>query len=1123
MEPEKQTIDASLIEIDRNNGSATDAEILETLNKDSGGILNVGDYNIDLGVALESGDSASSILDFILSGKPIREDIDTQAKAYLSAAATGLTNLLGAPMEIINSAQQGAETLVRTGINKLGGDVSTDPNDYLFSQPQPIGGAQFMRDTIESVANPIYDKIGLDRIDYVDDKSQVAEEYRPAFVAGEITGEAIAPIAAIKKLAKEGIALSVPIVKYAKDNAKKFLAGEAAVTTGGGAAAGTAESMGYGDNPYVMMGAEFAGSLGTSVSPSLITKGPLGFLAKNGGKAYKRIKSGFSENAALDSAFQQILVTADTTRKQLLKEVETATINGEVELAQKLTLEADRYTPESLIRDLQDGIDTRDAQSALGDGSIRGTNNLPSGSLSNNPAFVAIQNSLTSTNPEFSAEIMKRVNGTITGILESSEFLARAGNAEAANTLRTKAFSEMINVSLTNAAANTKKAMSAFEGADTKAASSLAQRTLFEAKDTMRKMETYLWERIDSKERVSGQTIGRTIETIQNNKLLDGMTIAGGGQVDNAINNILSRIKAGETLPISDVLKFRSIMLSNARKASAADDSFQAGIFDELATASIDELNDISSEAGDAVDFARTFSLELNKRFTRYFNKDVLSKEKTGGTTIRDTQVLGKAFGSGGEDAELNLQEMQDAASDTDSFGQGVQKQKDLDEANLAASQISDDGVRSNVPAKNVEPEGFKPEDGVMPTDEDIIPEVQVTGIGDDTLLDPENPIPEYTIYEAQKGPRANAEAGVEGGDFKLNEGGDGRSVVISDDTPVNLGQTMSEAQETFIRGKILELKGTDGGIDSQALDEFLLKNETLVNRFPELRSDIINMAEAQRTAEALIADLGVAADNKALPKAIGNVLNSDNPIAGYARLAREAITPEAADDFRNATIDHVLKGAVLDGGGTDMIKVAQALLKPVDGRKGGPNILDEMVNTEILSAEQRSAIGELLAEGLRIDKTTRDPAIYARVLAETPDMQSNLARIAGANVGVLFGRGDAGLQAASIGSGYFKKQIDALPLGKQTEQLKNLLRQPRLLLQMLSDNPTIRKTAGQTAVEYINLIKSRGIGGNAKVIGGKIADGVGNLNTGVAQSLTPIESEEVSPEISFQMEQALP
>ena len=208
MEPEKQTIDASLIETDRNNGSATDAEILETLKKDSGGILNVGDYNIDLGVALESGDSASSILDFILSGNPIREDIDSQAKAYLSAAATGMTNLLGAPMEIINSAQQGAETLVRTGINKLGGDVSTDPNDYLFSQPQPIGGAQFMRDTIESVANPIYDKIGLDRIDYVDDKSQVAEEYRPAFVAGEITGEAIAPIAAIKKLAKEGIALT---------------------------------------------------------------------------------------------------------------------------------------------------------------------------------------------------------------------------------------------------------------------------------------------------------------------------------------------------------------------------------------------------------------------------------------------------------------------------------------------------------------------------------------------------------------------------------------------------------------------------------------------------------------------------------------------------------------------------------------------------------------------------------------------------------------------------------------------------------------------------------------------------------------------------------------------------
>ena len=133
-------IDARLILQDRANG-VPDEDIFETLLRDSGGSLTVDDFTMDLSAAKQSGDSVSSIMDFITSGKALRtkdnvdagiasSSIDSQPEALLSGAATGVTNLMGLPVDLVNMGLQAGEGLVRKGLNTVGVNASTDPDDF---------------------------------------------------------------------------------------------------------------------------------------------------------------------------------------------------------------------------------------------------------------------------------------------------------------------------------------------------------------------------------------------------------------------------------------------------------------------------------------------------------------------------------------------------------------------------------------------------------------------------------------------------------------------------------------------------------------------------------------------------------------------------------------------------------------------------------------------------------------------------------------------------------------------------------------------------------------------------------------------------------------------------------
>ena len=693
--------------------------------------------------------------------------------------------------------------------------------------------------------------------------------------------------------------------------------------------------------------------------------------------------------------------------------------------------------------------------------------------------------------------------------------MARGNNPIAAEAIRQNAYQKAI---ATQIFLTEREALKKFDNLTNNASideSSLkASQALFDAKDNWRATETALWERIPKNIMVSGEHLRKAVSDVVRKRLLPEMSLTGDAEIDSAI----TRMTNGDPVSIDDLLKLRSILLDDARSAAANNNFKQAGVLDLLADATLNEIDEIPGDVGDIVSEARGFSRALNDHFSRYWNKRVLGMATTGGTNIRSKDVLTEAFGDGGgREANTRFSEMQAATTEADTksgpLGEAAAAEAARKEAEIKESSLADDGVRSNVPAATADGP-FNPNTAqTMPTDDDIIPEVQVKGRGRmvnqddgyfDVPSDPNNPIPEYTVYDRVRGQKRpdpeiiSDEEFIDGAsDFYDPNNNAGKNsptgVAIRDEgTKMNLGVEMSEAQENFLRGKVMAFKGTDGKINLQAVENFYANNAELINRFPDLKSDMDTMIDAQRVAYEIAERLTPAATTGQLPDEIMNNIAND-PIDGYARLASEAKAIDQIVDFRNATIDGVFNKVRNSNGDVDVFKLASELLNPRSGRQGqNTSLLDIMTDSGILSVNEQKAIGNALVEAIRIEKTKLSPDQFDQVVKGLPDIAGNLARIAGANLGVLFGRGDASLQAAAIGSQYLKNQLDKFPTLNKKQALMDLMRSPEVLRGIMADNPKIRRTTGQAIKEYFLYYADKGLmGGTGAAIKDATVSGV--------------------------------
>jgi hypothetical protein len=213
-----------------------------------------------------------------------------------------------------------------------------------------------------------------------------------------------------------------------------------------------------------------------------------------------------------------------------------------------------------------------------------------------------------------------------------------------------------------------------------------------------------------------------------------------------------------------------------------------------------------------------------------------------------------------------------------------------------------------------------------------------------------------------------------------------------------------------------------------------------------------------------------------------------------------------ALRDLRMATIDTLFEGARDANDNPDFFKLTTELTRPLSGRADDLSILEIMEQQGVIGSEDISNIGQLIQEGLRIQRSTMTPAQFNEVVKPASDIVSNTARIFGANFGAMFGMGEGSqLQAAAIGSAAFKKLVAGLPMGNKLEQMKILMLQPRVLKGAIQDNPDIRRGALDSVKEFMikygsefkGLSKTQKAGKLAKdvTVGAATATGRGIVN----------------------------
>lgn len=1108
----------------RREANIPDAEIIQSITNEVGPNLKIDGKPFSLDSLLEQNQSPSSILDFITSGNVVDTNIDSQADAMLAAAGKASTdaNPVALAVDLGNAALQGAESLGRRGANKLasfnapeGVDdpeslnynpdfyLSTDPEDFIFSSTTPFLGGQSQRDITEAVFGK----------DLYRDKEEVPVEFRPAYEAARIVTENAATIIPALKAARVGFGLT-----GSNTSTKAVLKAEGAATAGAATLVSGAEAAGLNDNPWASMGLEFLGSILGGSAPSIV-KGTKDAAESVGGGLVNAFASIFNDDSASKAAINKFLIAADSERQTILKQIEGAKIAGNTARIAELEASAEMFTPERMLSDLQTAL-----QPQAGD-TTGAASSLPIGELTGNPAFMAIQNSLLDNSTTLQGNVSKQVNSALTNLLNASEMLARAGNTEAADLVRTAYFQEALNARIAVAKADAEAQINALGPNRTQQeASVIAQTTLFQAKEQIRAMETFLYERIDPNLTTAGNILADRINSLRSNNILAGETLAGGGQMDAVIANIFREAGGDGPMSAKNVRLFRSRMLSEARSAAANNDFHQAGIFDELANAAVEELNSIPDSAGGKpIRDARNFSAELNNRFTRYFNLSALKKASEGGTEIRPEQTLEAAMSGTATDASESMGELRAGAELADKAAPIIDSMFDEELRKYAARNPEVGELPFSSDSTDISTDlrfRMDPKDKPQQADlnsarrsadifyafaremddlgrpelaaearrraESLSKNMQDRGPRGEEYFDPK-PTPERpfnTIREPQ----------VDGETSRIDGTDRPSSVpsILDDAVAIDLGPIMTEAQEDFLRGAALKLKDTNNTISVEKLEQFMSAtgNAEVLKAFPNFRAELASLIDAQNTVDEIVGRFQKIGTSEKLPKAIGEVLAGENPVEDFTRLAQEAIDPASMQDFRLSVMDTLFSKARLEDGTPNFFKMADELTKPLSGKKGDTSILELMEQTGVISADDKAAIRDGMVLGVEIQKRNSDFSKLENVLPDMGDFVNNVSRIFGANFGARFGVGEGSqLQAAAIGSAAFKKITSGLPVANQQRQAELMVLQPDLALAFLSKNPEIRRSAFHAFKEwaigygstYKGLTKTQAVGKLAK------------------------------------------
>ena len=294
----------------------------------------------------------------------------------------------------------------------------------------------------------------------------------------------------------------------------------------------------------------------------------------------------------------------------------------------------------------------------------------------------------------------------------------------------------------------------------------------------------------------------------------------------------------------------------------------------------------------------------------------------------------------------------------------------------------------------------------------------------------------------------------------------------LADETPPigsMFGADVANAQERFL-SKLAQEAAPGGVINPTKLNRFIEKNKDVLSRFPELKADISNAADAQRSL-AQTELLGRQASQAVAKRAVfSKIANLENPIASvnkvlsgprpfeqYGQLSRLAKSGgrSALDGLRTSTLSALInrsRGAQ----GVDFNKLSDALSQPIGGN--GQNILNTMIEGGIISRTQSSAFKDIIEQANQLTLALSRGRSLDEI--QSPDALFDLVvRIAGAKVGAAGAAGTTGasIVAAGAGSRFARNIFQKVPASKVGDVLIEAADNPKFAAALLRRAPTLK------------------------------------------------------------------
>lgn len=616
-----------------------------------------------------------------------RESLKGPATSVARGVTTGLTNVLGAPVDLaaaaLSSIGEPREPGRGAAAAGFGVDTSqfrppptTKPPRLDIDIPDPFGGSASIRRGLGNVA----EFFGMHPKTFAYDSVQdLRPEDRPFAIGGEAIGGA-APFATLPFLARGAAALTQ--------------AGRAAQTARGTAPASQMGPVAEIVDPIVRQAKRAPGITGLTETTSAVGAGM-------GGGAAQLVDPG---NPYLRAAAE--VVGGTLSPAALALRTGTSALEGVKDAGRRLTGPGREQKAaeivQGIIRDLGDDPAqvARDITASIPapgdvDSVLVGLpgKSATTGTLSNNRVLLAVERKLARDNPQFADRAAQGMEASLQSLRKRAEDLYTADNPEdlrlAAQT-RDRYFSQLLDTRVRNAQQKVSELQAQVASgsiADSVDISKRAHSILADALKDARKIEKSHWDKVEKDLPVTANNLfSRRNELYE--RLLPNETLPA--PVDNFIRGLEVQ---NEPITSGDLLRLRSRALSRSRDLRAQGEYGDAHFLDEIAEATLDDLNLVP---GASAETARDFSRNLHDKFTRTFGGEALRTAGTGARRIPPELMLDRGFMSGGAKGELRFRELNEAAG---FGGRGEEMSSEISNYLAQAARQTMDGDTVN-PAK---------------------------------------------------------------------------------------------------------------------------------------------------------------------------------------------------------------------------------------------------------------------------------------------------------------------------------------------------------------------------------------------------------------------------------------